>query len=137
MVFSTAHRFSWFAKLRSSGEDKRMALGEKPHTPPPAPRVSMANQQVPTPTPQQRRLLRLLQHGDLIWEIAEDPRHRTVYDEKRGCSRRLTTAAACALEQQGWIQRRPNPQADRLDSWELTLLGKTLVAIPRRLPSYR
>ena len=137
MVFSIAPRFSWFAKLRSSRENKRMALGEKPHTMPPAPCVWMANQQAPTPTALQRRLLRLLQHGDLIWEIAEDPRHRTVYDEKRGCSRRLTTAAASALEQHGWIQRRPNPQADRLDSWELTLLGKTLVALPRRLPSSR
>ncbi len=114
-----------------------MAFGEKPHTTPPALRIPMANQQAPTPTPQQRRLLRLLQHGDLIWEIAEDPRHRTVYDEKRGCSRRLTTAAASALEQQGWIQRRPNSQADRLDSWELTRLGKTLAAIPRRVPSNR
>ena len=114
-----------------------MALCEKPNTTPPAPSVPIENQNAPTPSSQQRRLLRLLQHGDLIWEIAEDPRHRTVYDERRGCSRRLTTAAARALEQQGWIQRRPNPQADRLDSWELTLLGKTLVALPRRLPSNR
>jgi hypothetical protein len=137
MAFSTAHHFSWFANLRRSGEDKSMALGEKPHTTSPTLCVPIANQKAPTPTPQQRRLLRLLQQGDLIWEIAEDPRHRTVYDEKRGCSRRLTTAAATALEQQGWIQRRPNPQADRLDSWELTLLGKTLVALPRRVPSNR
>jgi DNA-binding MarR family transcriptional regulator len=114
-----------------------MALCEKPNTPPPASRVPIENQKAPTPTSQQRRLLRLLQHGDLIWEIAEDPRHRTVYDEKRGCSRRLTTAAASALEQQGRIQRRPNPQADRLDSWELTLLGKALVVLPHRLPSSR
>ena len=116
-----------------------MVLGEKPHTTSPTPGIPIVNQSAPTPTPQQRRLLRLLQHGDLIWEIAEDPRHRTIYDEKRGCSRRLRTAAASALEQQGWIQRRPNPQADRLDSWELTRLGKTLVVIPvpPRVPSHR
>src|SRR4051794_17370687 len=92
MALST-HDFSWFANLRSSGEDRKMALCEKPNTTP-APRVPIENQKAPTPTSQQRRLLRLLQHGDLIWEIAEDPRHRTVYDEKRGCSRRLTTAVA-------------------------------------------
>jgi DNA-binding MarR family transcriptional regulator len=134
MAFSTVHCLSWFANLRRSGEDKKMALCEKPNPMPPAPRVPRENQKAPTPTPQQRRLLRLLQQGDLIWEIAEDPRHRTVYDEKRGCSRRLTTAAATALEQQGWIQRRPNPQADRLDSWELTLLGRTLIATPSSRP---
>jgi DNA-binding MarR family transcriptional regulator len=75
---------------------------------------------VPPLTASQRRLLRLLRQGDLIWEIAEDPRHRTVYDEKLGRSRRVLTATVTVLEEQGWIQRRPNSQEDRLDSWELT-----------------
>lgn len=93
----------------------------------PVPSRSVENQSVPPLTASQRRLLRLLRLGDLIWEIAEDPRHRTVYDEKIGRSRRLTAAAVTILEQQGWIQRRPNPQEDRLDSWELTPEGQALV----------
>jgi hypothetical protein len=83
------------------------------------------NQSAP-PTPRQRRLLRRLLQGDLIWEKADDPGHCTVYDEKRGGDRSLPTATVTALEQQGWI-RRPNTQADRLDSWELTPQGRSLV----------
>ena len=82
---------------------------------------------MPLLTASQRRLLRLLRHGDLIWEIAEDPRHRTVYDETLGRSRRIVTSAVTVLEEQGWIQRRPNPQEDRLDSWELTPQGQALL----------
>lgn len=86
-------------------------------------------------TPRQRRILRLLQQGDLIWEMADDPGHRTVYDEKRGCHQRLSTATVTALEQQGWIQRRPNLQTDRLDSWECTLPGRAMMAVPQLRPS--
>ena len=91
----------------------------------------MENQRVPPLTASQRRLLRLLRQGDLIWEIAEDPRHRTVYDEKLGRSRRVRTAAVTVLEEQGWIQRRPNSHEDRLDSWELTPQGEALLRSPK------
>jgi len=37
------------------------------------------------------------------------------------------------LEQQGWIQQRPNPQEDRLDSWELTPRGRALALSPSPL----
>ena len=107
-----------------------MARSPKRPTPPSASPLAGENQSVPPLTAQQRRILRLLLPGDLIWEIAEDPGHRTVYDEKRGSSRRLTRAAVSVLEQQGWIQQRPNTQADRLDSWELTRQGRVLATVP-------
>ena len=107
-----------------------MARSPQRTTPRSASPLPVENQSVPTLTPQQRRILRLLLQGDLIWEIAEDPGHRTVYDEKRGGSRRLTRVAVSVLEQQGWIQQRPNTQADRLDSWELTRQGRVLATVP-------
>jgi DNA-binding MarR family transcriptional regulator len=36
------------------------------------------------------------------------------------------------LEEHGWIQKRPNPQADRLDSWEITPEGRVLLPAPKR-----
>jgi len=89
----------------------------------------------PPLTQQQRRILRLLQSGDLIWELADDPGHCTVYNEKRGRPQRLRTATVTVLEQRGWIRRCPNPQADRLDSWELTPQGQALGPGPNPLPA--
>jgi hypothetical protein len=80
-------------------------------------------------------ILRLLRDGDLIWERADDPRYRTVYNEKLGRPQRIRTAAVTVLEQQGWIQRRPNPQADRLDSGELTPRGERWHQVRARLRS--
>jgi DNA-binding MarR family transcriptional regulator len=111
-----------------------MALSQKRTTTQSVLNRPAENQSVPTLTPQQRRILRLLLPGDLIWEIADDPGHRTVYDEKRGCDQRLSTAMVTALEQQGWIRQRPNTQADRLDSWELTPLGRALAPVAQRHP---
>ena len=78
----------------------------------------------------QHRILRLLHAGELIWEIADDPRHCTVYNEKRGRDQRVPAAVVTTLEQQGWIRRRPNTQADRLDSWELTPDGRAVAVRP-------
>jgi DNA-binding MarR family transcriptional regulator len=98
----------------------------------PAPVGNAAGRRIQDPLPlaltrPQRRLLRLMAGGDLIWEIAEDPRHCTVYNEKRGRDQRIPAAVVMLLEQQGWIERRPNPQPDRLDSWELTAQGRALL----------
>jgi DNA-binding MarR family transcriptional regulator len=91
-----------------------------------------AEEPLPPPlTRPQRRILHLLSGGDLIWEIAGEPRYRTVYHEKRGRDQRIPAAVVAFLEQQGWIQRRPNPQPDRLDSWELTAQGNALLGSER------
>jgi DNA-binding MarR family transcriptional regulator len=96
-----------------------------------ADRRTAGNQLAVPLTPQQRRILLLLQQGDLIWEMAEDPDHRTVYNEKRGCHQRLPTSVVTLLEQQGWIRRRPNLHLDRLDSWEFTSQGRALAPVPK------
>ena len=108
-----------------------MALPEQPAPAAPSESRAMRNQPAPPLSKQQRRILPLLHQGDLIWEIAEDPAHRTVYNEKRGCPQRLPTAVVTVLEQQGWIRRRPNTQAGRLDSWELTAPGRAITLGPR------
>src|SRR4051794_5856992 len=79
----------------------------------------------------QRQILRLLEHGDLLWEIADDAAHCAVYNEKRGGDQPVPAALVTTLERQGWIQKRPNPQADRLDSWEITSEGKAVLPRPK------
>jgi len=83
------------------------------------------------PTRQQRQILQLLQHDDLLWEIAEDPAHCTVYNEKRGRDQCVSAAVVTTLERQGWIRKRPNTQPDRLDSWEITPQGRALRLPPK------
>jgi hypothetical protein len=73
--------------------------------------------------PTQRQILQLLTQGDCLWEIADDADHYTVYHEKRGGDQRVRATTVKTLEQHGWIQKRPNSQADRLDSWEITPEG--------------
>ena len=81
--------------------------------------------------PRQRQILQLLAQGDCLWEIADDPDHYTVYNEKRGGDQRVRATTVKSLEQHGWIRKRPNPQADRLDSWEITAEGRALLPAPR------
>jgi DNA-binding MarR family transcriptional regulator len=79
----------------------------------------------------QRQILQLLTQGDCLWEIADDSDHYTVYNEKRGADQRVRASLVATLAEQGWIQKRPNPQADRLDSWEITPVGRALLPIPK------
>lgn len=121
------------AGLRILGDREKirnMAFSEQPVIVVKAESRTGDNPPVPPLTPQQRRILLLLHSGDLIWEMAEDPDHCTVYNEKRGRDQRLTTVLVTALEQQGWIRRRPTPQAGRLDSWELTPSGRARTTVP-------
>jgi DNA-binding MarR family transcriptional regulator len=93
-----------------------------PVEPPPGPLLSRA----------QRQVLHLLAQGDCLWEIADDPDHYTVYNEKRGGDQRVRATLVATLAEQGWIRKRPNPQADRLDSWEITPEGQALLPAPKR-----
>ncbi len=88
--------------------------------------LTVGNQSTPPLTKQQRRILLLLREGDLIWEIADDPAHRALYNEKLGRDQRILTATVTLLEQQGWIRRRDNVNTQRLDRWELTPQGRTI-----------
>ncbi len=108
-----------------------MALSKQPVTAMNADRRTAGNQRAVPLTPQQRRILLLWQQGDLLGEMAEDPDHRTVYHEKRGCHQRLPTRVVTLLEQQGWIRRRPNLPLDRLYSWEFTPQGRALAPVPK------
>ena len=81
----------------------------------------------PIPTAQQKRILRLMLNDDLIWEVVGKS-HRSLYNEKLGRPQRVPAALVEDMEQQGWIRRLPNPDATRLDGWELTEQGRELVA---------
>ena len=80
----------------------------------------------------QRQILQLLAPGDYLWEIADDADHYTVYNEKHGRDQRVRAALVTSLAEHGWIRKRPNPQADRLDSWEITPEGRALLPTPKR-----
>jgi hypothetical protein len=79
------------------------------------------------PNPAQRRLLRTMEQGNPIWEIADAP-HCTVYHEKTGRDQRLRRQRVEQIEALGWIRRVPNPSQGRLDSWEITELGRAVLA---------
>src|SRR5919202_5694621 len=81
--------------------------------------------------PTQRQILQQLAQGDCLWEIADDTDHYTVYNEKRGGDQRVRATTVKTLEPHGWIQKRSNPQADRLDSWEITPEGRRLLPRPK------
>jgi hypothetical protein len=87
---------------------------------------------VPPLTKSQQQILRLLHNGDLLWEIADDPAHYTIYNEKRGRDQCVRATLVTTLAEQGWIRQWPNPQADRLDSWEITPEGRALLPTPKR-----
>ncbi len=87
-------------------------------------------------TRQQRRILRLMTNGDLLWEVA-DQSYCTIYNEKRGRDQRIPAAAVAVLEQRGWIRRLDNQSAGRLDAWELTPQSRALASAqpaPRASP---
>jgi hypothetical protein len=79
------------------------------------------------PTPQQRRILQMMINGDLVWEVL-DKTYRSIYNEKKGHDQRVARAVVDEMEEQGWIRKQPNPNAARLDGWELTEPGRALAA---------
>jgi hypothetical protein len=111
---------------------KKMTVPEQPVPVPRAETDRTEPAPVPPLTGRQRQVLRLLADGDLLWEIADDPHHYTVYHEKRGRDQRVSAALVTALAEQGWIRPCPNPQADRLGSWEITPAGRALLPAPKR-----
>jgi DNA-binding MarR family transcriptional regulator len=106
-----------------------------PEQPAPGPRAkthSVGQEPAPRLTGRQRQILQWLAHGDYLWEIADDPAHYTVYNEKRGRDQRVAASLVTTLVEQGWIRQRPNEQTDRLDSWEITPEGRALLPTPKR-----
>src|ERR1039457_364808 len=73
-------------------------------------------------TAQQKRILRLMCNGDLIWEVA-GKRYRSIYNERLGRQQRIPASTVEEMEQQGWIRRLDNPNSSRLDGWEMTEQG--------------
>jgi len=75
------------------------------------------------PTAQQKRILRLMLNGDLIWEVAGKS-YRSIYNERLSRQQRIPASAIEEMEQQGWIHRLDNPNSSRLDGWEMTEQGR-------------
>jgi hypothetical protein len=82
------------------------------------------------PTARQKRILRLMLNGDLIWEVAGKS-YRSLYNERLGRQQRVPASTVEEMEQQGWIRRLDNPNSSRLDGWEMTEQGRAFAAQPR------
>jgi hypothetical protein len=85
------------------------------------------NESITLPTAQQRRILRLMLNGDLIWEVAGKS-YRSIYNERLGRQQRIPASAIEEMEQQEWIRRLDNPNSSRLDGWEMTEQGRAFAA---------
>src|ERR1035441_9485428 len=80
------------------------------------------------PTAQQKRILRLMCNGDLIWEVAGKS-YRSIYNERLGRQQRIPASAIEEMEQSGWIRRLDNkPNSARLDGWGMTEQGRAFAA---------
>jgi DNA-binding MarR family transcriptional regulator len=88
------------------------------------------------PTAQQKRLLRLMLNGDLIWEVAGKS-YRSIYNERLSRQQRVPASTVEEMEQQGWIRRLDNPNSSRLDGWEMTEQGRAFAAQLRLEPGDR
>jgi len=81
----------------------------------------------PTFTTQHKRILRLMLHDDLIWEVVGKS-YRSIYNEKLGRQQRIPASIVQDMEQQSLIRRLNNPDSCRLEGWELTEQGRALAA---------
>jgi hypothetical protein len=80
------------------------------------------------PNLRQRRILAILANGDLIWEISRSTRW-TLFNPRTAKDLLLTSREVADMDVAGWIQRNDNREEHRLDSWEISPLGReTLVA---------
>jgi hypothetical protein len=82
------------------------------------------------PTPRQRRLLRRMQDGNPIFEVVGKP-YCTLYNEKLDRDQRVRQEEVQKLEAAGWIRSAPNPSRTRLDSWEITDDGRSVLLSER------
>jgi hypothetical protein len=79
------------------------------------------------PNLRQRRILAILADGDLIWEISRSTRW-TLFNPRTAKDLLLTSREVADMDVAGWIQRNDNREEHRLDSWEISPLGReTLV----------
>jgi DNA-binding MarR family transcriptional regulator len=85
------------------------------------------NESITLPTAQQKRILRLMLNGDLIWEVAGKS-YRSIYNERLSHQQRVPASTVEEMEQQGWIRRLDNPNSSRLDGWEMTEQGRAFAA---------
>ena len=79
------------------------------------------------PTARQKRILRLMLNGDLIWEVAGKS-YRSLYNERLGRQQRIPASTIEDMERRGWIRRLDNPNSSRLDGWEMTEQGRAFAA---------
>ena len=76
-------------------------------------------------TPQQRGILERMERGNRIWEVPGKS-HYTLYNDKTDRERVLSQKMVMEMENAGWIRRTSNSSPQRLESWEITDVGRAV-----------
>ena len=70
-----------------------------------------------------------MQQGNPIRELAGQPLHCTLYNEKTGRDQRIRLQGVRQMEAFGWIRCVPNPSPNRLDSRNMTDKGSAVLGL--------
>ena len=76
-------------------------------------------------TPQQRGILDTMGRGNRIWEVPGKS-HCALYNDKTDRDRVLSRKMVVDLESAGWIRRTTDSSPQRLESWEITDVGRAV-----------
>jgi hypothetical protein len=82
-------------------------------------------------SPRQQRILTWMKDGNRIFEVL-GKKYFTLYEDRRDLDHRIQKDELEELARSGVISQVPNPEGNRLDAWEISELGRSLIATFQR-----
>jgi hypothetical protein len=85
----------------------------------------------PDLSPRQQRILTWMKDGNRIFEVV-GKKYFTLYEDKTDRDHRIRKDELEELERSSVISQVPNPDRNRLDAWEISEFGRSLIATFQR-----